>query len=142
MCCLSTSRTITASIEGFAMTSIINRLKPIWARLTRPPIEIKSREKRQQAFLLSAVSLTLLITTLIILPPWIASTPRFMFAREFGIGFLFALALVYAFSRTRYYFSGAILLIATIFSRKSSLLSSVPIALTLIFLTFGHHLIY
>ncbi len=97
------------------MTSIINRLKPIWARLTRPPIEIKSREKRQQAFLLSAVSLTLLITTLIILPPWIASTPRFMFAREFGLGFLLALSLVYAFSRTRYYFSGAILLIATIF---------------------------
>jgi PAS domain S-box-containing protein len=82
-----------------------------WESLTKPDASITSVDERQQARLLAAMLLTLLLLAAAIAPLWILSSSDFTLAPYLTISAIAFFALVYAFSRTRFYYTGAVLLV-------------------------------
>jgi PAS domain S-box-containing protein len=81
-----------------------------WERLTKPDASITSRDERQQARLLAALLLTLLLLAVAIAPLWVLNSPGFLLAPYLAAAMIIVFALMYGLSRTRFYHIGAALL--------------------------------
>lgn len=92
-----------------------DRIKHLWESLTRPSDQIKPAQ-RQQALLLSSLSLTLFLSAFIAFPVWVSTNTKFITAPLISIGFTTVLFVIYLLSRTRHYFSGFVLLVTGIFA--------------------------
>lgn len=90
---------------------------------------IKEIEQRQQALLLTSLSLTLLLGSFIIFPIWILSNSRFTTAPYIALGVISTLFIIYALSRRHHYCAGSALLITMLFIMVATVLFS-PIGQT------------
>lgn len=83
-------------------------------RLTRPWVKIEAPEQLEQAHILSAACLTLLISLLIIAPIWVVVDPTFAAAPYISLILFITTILAYILSRTSvYYFAASLLIVAT-----------------------------
>jgi PAS domain S-box-containing protein len=81
-----------------------------WERLTKPDARIASGDERQQARLLAALLLTLLLLAVATAPLWVLNSPGFLLAPYLAAAMIIVFALMYGLSRTRFYHIGAALL--------------------------------
>lgn len=82
-----------------------------WYQLIRPTASIQAEEQRQQASLLAALSIALLLVGTIIITFWVLANPDFKAAPYISMGILSAIGLTYTLSRTRGYRIGAFILV-------------------------------
>ena len=93
------------------MTSLLTRYQTTANRiaeyLLRPSPHLHDEEQRHRAYLLSGLSLTLLLALCLVAPVWVLLYPDFRAAPAITLVLLLALAVSYGFSRTRRYAVGA-----------------------------------
>lgn len=85
-----------------------------WERMIAPAATIEIEDQRRQARLLSALLLSLLVSSLIITPIWVSTTPDFWLAPYISLTLILLLAVAYGLSRTRAYCVAAMMLILLI----------------------------
>jgi PAS domain S-box-containing protein len=100
--------------------------KTWWKNLTQPSPTLDSADERQQARLLSALLLTLISLTAVITPLWFWHALDFLTAPYIAAGILLMLVAAYGLSRTRYYRSGAILLVLSILLTVIAVILTAP----------------
>ncbi|MBK8023283.1 MAG: PAS domain S-box protein [Chloroflexi bacterium] len=100
--------------------------KNTFDRLIRPSPRIAHESERQQARILAALSIALLIALAIIAPIWIVTATDFHATPFISLGLVAAFILIYALSRSRYYYLGAVLLIAAMLLMVIATLVTAP----------------
>ncbi|MBL8133802.1 MAG: PAS domain S-box protein [Anaerolineae bacterium] len=95
-------------------------------RLTTPSSQITSSTKRQQARLLSSMSLVLGIASLITTPVWVLTAPGFATAPWIGGGVALSYVFIYLLSRTHRYLLGVALMIVAALMLVISTLITAP----------------
>lgn len=102
----------------------LQRWKQFASRLTAPSVDLKTAEQRHQAQILAAFALALLVALFIAAPIWILTSPEFTAGRIISFGMLLAFSATYGLSRSRYYTSGALILVFAIFGMVIAALSA------------------
>jgi PAS domain S-box-containing protein len=100
--------------------------KTWWKNLIQPSPTLDSADERQQARLLSALLLTLIGLTAIIIPLWFWYALDFLTAPYIAAGILVMLVAAYGLSRTRHYRSGATLLVLSILLTVIAVILTAP----------------
>ncbi len=97
------------------------------AVLTRPSPQLVCDLDRQQARLLAALALALLLIEVIVTPVWILIMPAFGSAPLISFGMLLAFGAIYALSRTQYYKYGAFMLVTAFLIFVLCILLLIPV---------------